>query len=131
MYASDKILRTHFLILVVLWVLASAVLSGSIIKLPFVCALLGAIFGVIVAKKQLKSDTEGCIRKLLGTGFYIDKLYDIVAIIYKKLCCVANNIEFRITSCEFLIFILKSFVKLAAWIEKYLFEFPIRLLSIW
>jgi len=25
---------------------------------------------------------------------------------------------------------LKSFVKLAAWIEKYLFEFPIRLLSI-
>ncbi len=130
LYSGDKSLNTRFRIGVILWVFLSAILSGSIIKPPFVCALLGAIAGVVVARKQLKSDTEGCIRKLLMNGFYIDKLYSFTANFYKKLCCVAENIEFRMTSCKFLIVILKSFVKLAAWIEKYLFEFPIRLLSI-
>ncbi len=101
--------------------------SGSQLGVPFWTAFAGAITAVIISIKA-KDCNEGAVTKICGGGFFIDRFYTkYIYSLYGKLADTANMIDSYISNNKLLLYLSKKAVAIAEFIEKYIFEAPVKL----
>ena len=118
-----------------IWLLvALSVLIGlplTKIGLPFVFALVGAIVAVIVTiKTKNSSNNRSKIQEFVEEGFKISFLYDLVKFIFVKVSYLLTVLENNITKTDLFVSASKIPVKIVASIEKYIFDLPVRIITI-
>ena len=96
------------------------------IGLPFFVALLGLVIAIIMVKIKIPYSKRLLIT--IRNGFYIDNLFSkLLPNLYSKFSNYLNQIEEGLSYSIVIIPLAKGLVKLTAKIEKYLFEFPVKL----
>jgi hypothetical protein len=96
--------------------------------LPFVLALTAAVLTVFVIKRYSLLFLRQ-FGNIVREGFYVDLfLTNIVVNVFKSISKIFEVVERFLTNSNIIKNIAFSGVKLSAFIEKYIFEYPIRIL---
>ena len=131
-YPLAKGKRPHFREQISVWAFLLIVASGTFavngsqLGAPFWAAFAGAITAVVISLKQ-KDTSDGCVTKICKEGFFIDRFYTrTVYSIYGKIAKLLNKIDIAISNNKLILIIARGFVLAAGFIEKHLFEAPVK-----
>ncbi len=115
-------------ILLIVVILSTFMINSSTLGAPFWVAFAGAIIAIIITLRT-KDSNMGHLAKICENGFYIDKFYTkVIFALYGILTSFFNKVEKYISENKILFYIARYFVHLAEWIEKNIFELPVKLI---
>lgn len=111
--------------LILLTVLSSFFVKWVGLGLPLLVAILGMLVAVVVVKTIKTKPLKFLIH--LRRGFYLDNIYtQFFPSFYSCLAKSLLTIEDMISYSVFVVPLSRKLVKFVAWIEKYIFEFPVK-----
>ncbi len=132
-YPLSKNVRPHPIEQISVWVFliittaGTFIINGSQLRAPFWTAFAGAITAILITIKA-KDCTNGNLTQICKKGFFIDRFYTrCIYSLYGKAAEAANKIDLFISENKILYFIVNIFVQTAEWIEKNIFEAPVKL----
>ncbi len=109
-------------------IVSTFMVNGSILGAPFWIAFVGAIVAIVLTLRT-KYTKSGCVSIVCEKGFYIDRFYSrVVFNLYERFTSIFSRIDIWISDNKLLFYIARYFVRCAEWVEKNIFELPVKLI---